>query len=103
MHDPSSVLAVAALAVATTAARAVSVSPNTGSLVAAANGTNTDPVTFGPGAVSGAAGDQSAVYDGVAGTKTTVPFQSGLNPPAASPLMIVSIVHCCNDHVDKWL
>jgi hypothetical protein len=71
---------------AATAAQAASVSPNTGSLGAAANGANTDPVTFGPGAVAG--GDQSAVYDGVAGTKTTVPFQAGLNPPAASPFSI---------------
>ena len=70
-----------------TAARATTISPNTGSLGSAADGTNADTVTLGPGAVS-AGGDQSAVYDGVTGTKTTVPFQSALNPASASPFTI---------------
>jgi hypothetical protein len=76
-----------ALVFVTTAARATTISPNTGSLGSAANGTNADTVTLGPGAVS-AGGDQSAVYDGVTGTKTTVPFQSALNPASASPFTI---------------
>src|SRR3954465_10032794 len=69
------------------AAQAATISPNTGSLGSAANGTNADTVTFGPGAVTNG-GDQSAVYDGVTGTKTTVPFQSALNPATASPFTI---------------
>src|SRR6476469_3275668 len=60
---------------------------NTGSLGAAANGTDSDTVTFGPGAVT-AGGDKSAVYNGVTGTNTTVPFQSQLNPAVASPFSI---------------
>jgi hypothetical protein len=63
------------------------VSVNTGSLGAVANGTDSGTVTYGPGAVT-AGGDQAAVYDGVAGTKTTVPFQSGLNPASASPFSV---------------
>jgi len=81
------VVAALALLISAAGARATTVSPNTGSLGSAANGTNADSVTFGPGAV-GAGGDQSAVYDGVAGTKTTVPFQSALNPASASPFTI---------------
>jgi len=68
-------------------AGAATVSPNTGSLGAAANGSNADTVTFGPGAVT-AGNDQSAVYDGVSGTKTTVPFQSALNPASSSPFTV---------------
>jgi hypothetical protein len=67
--------------------QAATISPNTGSLGAPANGSNADTVTFGPGAVS-AGGDQAAVYDGVTGTKTTVPFQPALNPPSASPFTV---------------
>src|SRR6476661_1003264 len=67
---------------------ATTVSPNTGSLGSAANGTNADSVTFGPGAVS-AGGDRSAVYDGLSNSSnTTVPFQSGLNPGVASPFTV---------------
>lgn len=63
------------------------VSVNTGSLGAAANGTDASLVTYGPGAVT-AGTDLAADYDGVAGTKTTVPFQSGLNPASASPFSV---------------
>jgi concanavalin A-like lectin/glucanase superfamily protein len=80
-------LAAVALLFGAAAARASTVSPNTGLLGSAADGTNADSVTFGPGAVS-AGGDQSAVYDGVTGTKTTVPFQAALNPPSASPFTV---------------
>src|SRR5438093_1359338 len=69
------------------AAAHAAVSPNTGSLGSAADGTHNGNVTFGPGAVT-AGGDQSAVYDGVAGTNTVVPFQSALNPAAASPFTV---------------
>jgi hypothetical protein len=81
------VAAVALLFGAATAAHAATVSPNTGSLGSAANGTNADAVTSGPGAVS-AGGDLSAVYNGVTGTKTTVPFQPALNPARTSPFSI---------------
>jgi hypothetical protein len=60
---------------------------NTGSLGPAASGMNADSVTSGPGAVS-AGEDQAAVYDGVSGTNTIVPFQSELNPPADSPFTV---------------
>ncbi len=79
-------LAAIPLFLAGAAAQATTVSPNTGSLGAAANGTNADSVTFAPGVVTGG-GDQTAVYDGATG-KTVVPFQSGLNPAATSPLTI---------------
>jgi hypothetical protein len=69
------------------AAQAATISPNTGSLGSAANGTNAGNVTSGPGVVS-AGGDLSAVYDGVSGTKTTVPFQPTLNPASASPFSV---------------
>src|SRR3954470_16477056 len=86
---PSSRLWFAAVALffGTAAAQAATISPNTGSLGSAANGSNADTVTFGPGAVTNG-GDRSAVYDGVTGTKTTVPFQSALNPATASPFTI---------------
>jgi hypothetical protein len=63
------------------------VSTNTGSLGAAANGINNGTVTSGPGAVT-AGGDLAAVFDGVAGSNTTIPFQPGLNPAAASPFTV---------------
>jgi len=69
------------------AARATSVSPNTGSLGSSANATNSDGVTFGPGAVT-AGGDLSAVYDGTAATRTVLTFQSALNPASPSPFSI---------------
>jgi hypothetical protein len=80
-------LAAVGLLFGTTAARATSVSPNTGSLGAAANGTNADNVTFGPGAVS-AGGDQTAVYPGVFGGNTIVPYQPALNPTSGSEFTV---------------
>jgi len=82
-----SLLALLPLLAAAVPARATTVSYNTGSLGAAANGTNADSVTFGPGAVS-AGGDQGASYNGVGGTNTFISFQSGLNPAASSPFTI---------------
>ena len=79
-------LAAIALLFAGLAAQA-SVSTNTGSLGSAANGNNAATVLSGPGAVT-AGGDLSAVYDGLAGTNTTIPFQSGLNPPSGSPFSV---------------
>ncbi len=88
MFRSTSILSVATIGLLFAAsAGATTVSPNTGSLGSAANGTNADTVTFGPGAVT-AGGDQSAVYDGVSGTNTMVPFQSALNPASASPFTI---------------
>jgi hypothetical protein len=80
-------LAGIGLLVGAAAAHGTTVSQNTGSLGSAANGTNADNVTFGPGAVSAGA-DPSAVYNGVAGTNTAVPFQSALNPASASAFTI---------------
>jgi hypothetical protein len=80
-------LAAVGLLYAGSVAHATTISPNTGSLGSAANGTNANSVTFGPGVVT-AGGDQSAVYDGIAGTNTVIPFQSGLNPAASSPFTI---------------
>ena len=72
---------------AATSAHATTVSPNTGSLGAAANGTNADAVTFGPGAVN-AGGDQAAFYNEAAGTTTVVNHQAALNPASTSPFTI---------------
>ena len=80
-------LAMAVSAFCGTAARATTISPNTGSLGAAADGTNSDTVTFGPGAVT-AGTDASAVYTGVAGSNTTVTYQAALNPASGSPFTI---------------
>ena len=80
-------VAAAWLLLGAAGARAATVSLNTGSLGPAANGTNADPVTTGPGAV-GAGGDLSAVYDGVGGTRTVVPFHPALNPASASPFTV---------------
>lgn len=80
-------LAALPLLVAGTSVTASTVAYNTGSLGAAANGTNADPVTFGPGAVA-AGGDQAAIYNGAGGTNTSIPFQSGLNPAAVNPFTI---------------
>ena len=87
MFQSKSGLFLVVVALVAGAARAASVSYNTGSLGPAANGTNSDTVTSGPGAVS-AGGDQSAVYTGAAGSSTVVPFQSALNPAAATPFTI---------------
>lgn len=69
------------------AAPAATVSYNTGSLGSAANGTNADSVTTGPGAVSNG-GDLSAVYPGTAGSNTVVPYQPALNPASARPFTV---------------
>ena len=84
----SSVLSLAAIALLSGATGAhAAISYNTGSLGAAANGTDADSVTSGPGAVS-AGGDLSAVYDGVAGSNTVVLYQPALNPASASPFTV---------------
>jgi hypothetical protein len=69
------------------AAQAATISSNTGSLGSAADGTNADTVTTGPGAVS-AGGDESAVYTGAAGSNTIVPYHSAINPPSGSPFTV---------------
>ena len=80
-------LASVALLFGAAAAQGATVSYNTGSLGPAANGTNADAVTTGPGAVS-AGGDQAAVYPGVFGANTVVPHQAALNPASASPFTV---------------
>jgi len=68
-------------------AGAATTSVNTGSLGAAANGTNGDAVTFTTGAIA-VTGDQAAVYNNTSGVNTSVPFHSGLNPIASAPFTI---------------
>ena len=80
-------LAAGALLLGAATVRAATISPNTGSLGSAADGTHSDTVTFGPGAVTAGA-DESAVYSGVTGSRTVVPFQSALNPVSGSPFTI---------------
>jgi hypothetical protein len=80
-------LATAALLFGAAVTQAATLSPNTGSLGAPANGTNSNTVTSGPGAVS-AGGDLAAVYAGAGGSRTTVLHQAGLNPPRASPFSV---------------
>jgi hypothetical protein len=77
----------AVLLVTGVGARASTISPNTGSLGSAANGTNGDAVTLGPGALN-AGGDQSAVYPGVTSSNTLVPHLAALNPASASPFSV---------------
>lgn len=69
------------------ATAAVTTSPNTGSLGSAANGSNANGVTFGPGVVN-TGFDTTAIYNNTTGVNTTVPFQSALNPSASSPFTI---------------
>ena len=80
-------LAAAALLLGAAGARAATVSYNTGSLGPAANGTNADNVTTGPGAVA-AGDDLAAVYPGVFGGNTVVPHQAALNPASGSPFTV---------------
>jgi hypothetical protein len=83
-------LAIAIALVGATESRAATTSPNSGSLGAAGNGTNTDGVTFVQGAIS-AGNDLAAFYSG-GGTanivNTTVPFKLELNPVATAPFTI---------------
>ncbi|MDB5322745.1 MAG: fibronectin type repeat, repeat and LamG-like domain protein [Phycisphaerales bacterium] len=82
-----SAIAAAWLMVSSGAALATTTSLNTGSLGAAANGVNADPVTFTTGVVT-AGSDSAAVYNNTTGVNTTVPFLSALNPSTASPFSI---------------
>ncbi|HWB07528.1 MAG TPA: LamG domain-containing protein [Verrucomicrobiales bacterium] len=83
---PFALLAALPLLLSGTAAHAATTSFNTGSLGAAANGTNGDPVVLNqPGAVT-AGGDTSNGYSG--GAITSVPFQAALNPGVASAFTI---------------
>jgi len=78
--------AALALLLSAAAAHAATTSFNTGSLGAAADGSNADAVALGqPGAVA-AGGDQSVGYAG--GANTSIPFLSSLNPAASSPFSI---------------
>ena len=80
-------LSLATVLLFAASAQAATVSPNTGSLGSGADGTNSDAVTFGAGAVA-AGGDQGANYNEAAGTNTTVPFNSALNPADDQPFTI---------------
>jgi hypothetical protein len=74
------------IALAAAPLHASSISLNTGSLGAAANGTDAAGVTFSPGPLA-SGGDQAAFYSG-AGISTIVPFNSGVNPSSSSPFSI---------------
>ena len=67
---------------------AASTSINTGSLGAAANGTNSDTVTVVSGVLGGA--DKAASYSNTASPAaiTTIPYQSALNPASGSAFTI---------------
>jgi hypothetical protein len=68
-------------------ARAQTTSFNTGSLGSAGNATNAASVTFGAGVVT-AGGDQTANYDGVSGTSTSLSYNAVVNPVSANPFTI---------------
>ena len=86
-HSAFALFAALPLLLAGNTASATTTSLNTGSLGAPANGTNADPVTLVPGAVA-AGGDLAANYNGVGGTNTNIPFQSGLNPSSGNAFSI---------------
>lgn len=72
-------------------AGASSVSLNTGSLGAAANGSNSDGVTLSTNSPLSVAGDSSAVYGGGSTANpinTTIAYHSAVNPAATSPFTI---------------
>jgi hypothetical protein len=65
---------------------AATTSINTGSLGAAANGSNSDTVTTTTGVLGGS--DRAAGYASDTTALTTIPFQSGLNPASGSAFTI---------------
>ncbi len=87
MNIRSALFLTATFALFASGAEAASVSLNTGSLGAAANGTNAASVAERLGVVTAGA-DIAVLYNGTAGTNTTVPFLPALNPAASSPFTI---------------
>lgn len=96
---------IAALAAGVSAARATSVSVNTGSLGAVANGTNSDGVTLGLAGPLAAAGDTAAGYGGgstATPVNTVIPFNAAINPASNQPFSIEFWVNPARDVNDGW-
>lgn len=86
-------------------AGASSVSLNTGSLGAAANGTNKDGVTLSTNSPLSVAGDMSASYGGGSSANpinTTIAYHSAVNPTASSPFSIEFWVNPNQDVDNGW-
>jgi len=108
MNHPAQTAAAAALIgafVAATSAFSATTSLNTGSLGAAANGTNTDGVTLGLAGPLATPLDTAAGYGGGAPAtpvNTTVPFNAALNPSSGAPFSIEFWVNPARDVNDGW-
>lgn len=90
----------AALLLSAALAGATTTSVNTGSLGAAANGTNSNGVTFSSNSPLKAPGDVSAVYGNgttAAPVNTTIPFNPALNPAANQPFTVEFWVNPAKD------
>jgi hypothetical protein len=86
-------------------ARATTISANSGSLGAAANGTNSDGISLGTASPLAAAGDKSAGYGGGAvatPVNTTVQYNAALNPAATSSFSIEFWVNPNQDIDNGW-
>jgi hypothetical protein len=84
---------------------ASSVSLNTGSLGAAANGTSTDGVTLSTNSPLAVAGDMSASYGGGSSANpinTTVAYHSAVNPSVTTPFTIEFWVNPNQDVDNGW-
>lgn len=99
------VTSAAALLLSAVFAGASSVSLNTGSLGASANGTSTDGVTLSTNSPLAVAGDMSASYGGGSGANpinTTVAYHSAVNPAVTSPFTIEFWVNPNQDTNNGW-
>ncbi|RYD33237.1 MAG: LamG domain-containing protein [Verrucomicrobiaceae bacterium] len=94
-----------ALLLGTALAGAATTSVNTGSLGAAANGTNSDGVTLSANSPLAAPGDLSGSYGGgstATPVNTTIPYNAAVNPSAASPFTIEFWVNPNQDTNNGW-
>lgn len=94
-----------ALILGTALAGAATTSVNTGSLGAAANGTNSDGVTLSANSPLAVPGDLSGSYGGgnaAAPVNTTIPYHAAVNPAASSPFTIEFWVNPNEDTNNGW-
>ncbi len=97
--------ALAGILLGTTNAGAANTSVNTGSLGAAANGTNTDAVILNVAGPLGDPFDTAAQYGGggIANPiNTTIPFNAALNPASSAPFTIEFWVNPAQDVNNGW-
>ena len=97
--------ALAGILLSATTAGAANTSVNTGSLGAAANGSNTDGVILNVDGPLGDPADTAAQYGGgnaATPINTTVPFNAALNPASSAPFTIEFWVNPAQDVNNGW-